>query len=548
MNEFEKFLVANYPDLKVGADVPENILREASIAYQARQEQATQQSTAVLDSIPAVQAAPVISTPNADEASRVSYPQTEFDLFSGQKQDNPLVEVAETIQDEPVQPAARAQEPVQESGDLRGYFQQLLPVVDNYRSRRASIAANNNYRSDAAKRSDLAALDNRLESEITNLQRGNRWDPRLDSMIKAEVEAGVPKVEAVARAFSRYTSADEPLNDGQEAPGADERFNLAEYKRTVGEDTPVAQAGGAFMSNQAWTKLGREVYETPRGMMDAATAVVKASLIDDENAPAAMDNNLQVVESGFDYWRRSEPQRLKIAREVLGDRAGDTSDLTELKRSMSDSQSSQYKDLLTRAGLRNPEIIPVITKGPGAVNNDEILRRVQMASQMDIPLLDVSFDEKTGARSAQSVNMNPTVAASYMRTYGPKAESGEEDRATRLQKIIDDPDAPLADRAQAEVALSREKSPGIVASVVGAVGGLLKSDPELAQLQAEYESLANSVFDPPFRQSGYTWRSKVPPKGNRKTGVSDETLEKTVYTLEDLRKRINARRQSLQKK
>ena len=328
----------------------------------------------------------------------------------------------------------------------------------------------------------------------------------------------------------------------------DKRFDLAEYKRTVGEDTPVAQAGGAFMSNQAWNKLGREVYETPRGMMDAATAAVKASMVDDDNAPGTLDNNIQVVESGFDYWRKSEPQRLKIAREVLGDRAGDTTDLTELKRSMSDSESLRYKDLLTKTGLRNPEIIPIITKGPGAVNNDEILRRVQMASQMDIPLLDVSFDEKTGARSAQSVNMNPTVAASYMRTYGPKDEPVVEDRVTRLQETIDNPNTPLADRAQAEVALSREKSPGIVASVVGAVGGLLKSDPELSQLQAEYESLANSVFDPPFRQSGYTWRSKVPPKGNRKTGVSDETLEKTVYTLEDLRKRINARRQSLQKK
>jgi hypothetical protein len=328
----------------------------------------------------------------------------------------------------------------------------------------------------------------------------------------------------------------------------DKRFDLAEYKRTVGEDTPVAQAGGAFMSNQAWNKLGREVYETPRGMMDAATAAVKASMVDDDNAPGTLDNNIQVVESGFDYWRKSEPQRLKIAREVLGDRAGDTTDLTELKRSMSDSESLRYKDLLTKTGLRNPEIITIITKGPGAVNNDEILRRVQMASQMDIPLLDVSFDEKTGARSAQSVNMNPTVAASYMRTYGPKDEPVVEDRVTRLQETIDNPNTPLADRAQAEVALSREKSPGIVASVVGAVGGLLKSDPELSQLQAEYESLANSVFDPPFRQSGYTWRSKVPPKGNRKTGVSDETLEKTVYTLEDLRKRINARRQSLQKK
>lgn len=504
--------------------------------FQGSQAAATQQATQVLQAVPA--------TPNADEASRVSYPQTEFDLLSGRKQDNPVVEFADSVEDEPVQPAARAQEPE----DLRGFYQQLLPVVDNYRARRASIEGDKNYRSVSARMSDLAALDNRLETEITNLQRENRWDPRLDSLIKAEVERGVPKVEAVARAFNRYASEDDSLGAAQGVPSTDERFNLAEYKRTVGEGTPVAEAGGAFMSNQAWTKLGRDVYETPRGMIDAATEAVKSAKIDDENAPATVENNLRVVESGFDYWRRSEPQRLKLAREVLGDRAEDTNDLTELKRSMSDSQAVKYKRLLNEAGLPNPEIIPVVTKGPGALNNEEILRRVQLASQMDVPLLEVSYDEKTGSPLVESVRMNPTVVASYMRTYGPKDEPEEEDRLTRLQKIIDDPDAPLADRAQAEAALSKARQPGLVGSVVSAVGGLLKSDPELSQLQAEYENLANSVFDPPFRQSGYTWRSKVPPKGNRKEGVSDETLDKAVYTLEDLRKRINARRQSLQKK
>jgi hypothetical protein len=522
-------------------DTPEN--RQKLQVLQSEFEQSRRSpapSASVFDDLPETSMSASPAMP-----ATTSMPDEDFSSLVPQPSENALVGFA----NEESRATAPATQPEREPLDYDG----LLGVLSVRQLDLQGVPPKTDR--DGWKRANNALMQRFVDSSDDLAKFGIVDMATFDVLAREPYDVSRRAVENAKRAIEEGRAPDWDLavksakeQTSETGTNEDKRFDLAEYKRTVGEDTPVAQAGGAFMSNQAWNKLGREVYETPRGMMDAATAAVKASLVDDDNAPGTLDNNIQVVESGFDYWRKSEPQRLKIAREVLGDRAGDTTDLTELKRNMSDSESLKYKDLLTKAGLSNPEIIPIITKGPGAINNDEILRRVQMASQMDIPLLDVSFDEKTGARSAQSVNMNPTVAASYMRTYGAKAEPSEKDRVTRLQEIIDDPDAPLADKAQAEVALSREKSPGIVASVVGAVGGLLKSDPELSQLQAEYESLANSVFDPPFRQSGYTWRSKVPPKGNRKTGVSDETLEKTVYTLEDLRKRINARRQSLQKK
>jgi hypothetical protein len=536
MNEFEKFLVANYPNLKVGQDVPEDILREASIAYQARQEQATQQSTAVLDSVPAVQAATV--TPNADEASRVSYPQTEFDLLSGRKQENPLVEFAETVQDEPAQPTARAQEPVQESGDLRGYFQQLLPVVDNYRSVRASIEADKSYRSVSARTSALTALDNRLETEITNLQRENRWDPNLDSMIRVEVESGVPKVEAVARAFSRYSSADPSsasMGTATTPDSKEDEFitadNLAKAQERLGETDPGVQMMRALYANKTRQQAIETARSTPGAVRDAALASVRYAQSEDVEARDLFDKNALLVKESYNAYEANEPKRLALARQLLGDKAPDSNDLGEITSKFTDTQAARFNQALKQNGLdERPEAVSIVTGGPDALTQEESWRRVQKARKLGVPLVEYGLDDKGNPTANQTV-----VDANTLKLYAKKFSGSGSDTAPGRDQLraemLKDLEATASDMSKTVLERARAKSEiAKIQEAVSRQGAAIERDQNIETKQQERQTLLNEfneLYDLTATGGAFA-------KVGRNPVLDDSTFEESLSRLEEL--------------
>lgn len=319
---------------------------------------------------------------------------------------------------------------------------------------------------------------------------------------------------------------------------------------TLGDVSPVVSQAKAKLENQERSRFRQQALMTPNAVKEASNVLVGLT---QEEAPddVKLQANLDTVTGAYDYWRGYQDQRAGVARSILGDRAGDLTDQAQLEARMTDDQARRFKAEISKRGVPtvNPEVVPIVTSGPNALKGDEIFSRVTQAYRMGVPVLEYGISED-GKPSAQSIILDKNTVTAYAKRYSGNNEPPPEqvDRRTRLEEMAKGDDLLTSIQAEQELAkMSDTESIGQkVMGAVGAVADMFKTDPESAKYQAEYEALANATFDPPFRQSGYTWRSPLPSKDNRKLGVSDANFQKAVTVLEDLKRKMKDRNTALQ--
>lgn len=524
--------------------VPRAEAQAAVDDYLARQSEATQQATQVLDSVQ-----PAAMAPNATAAT-AGFSDDDFGLRPPRARD-PIMETVEAVdatQPAPqtqAQPQATTQQGLDPMTALRVFVEEdIAPKIGEWRGRYqqiADVAASGGFKSQAERGNRENEIDREIESLITELSLRDYWDPATQEMYKKQVDSGTPRVDAFTRSLDRIIRPSQGGTATAEATGmtTDDVINpdnIAKIKNQVGEMDTGVRMQEALLANNTRQQAIDAAYRNPISIFNAAKASVRYAQSEDIEAQDLFDKNALLVKEAYKAYEEDKPRRIALARDVLGEDAPEFDDLDELTGKITDTQRARLAKVLKENNVRHSPVAVVIQEtGEGALSKSENFRRVQKARRLGVPVIEYGVNDK-GSPTANQTLVSDDLLDEYAKRFaegdGANRDELREQKIRDLNKIINDPKKSVIERANAEDQLFKVQEP-----VRQQEEEAQKRGPQQAREQ-ERQALINDfneLFDLTVTGGPISGRQRNP-------ALKDETFKESLTKLKELADQLGGMR------
>lgn len=238
------------------------------------------------------------------------------------------------------------------------------------------------------KRSNIIGLDmlEMVESRVKALQENRSTLKDPEQRIR---------FNEIAQANPQLTP-DEVLSQTLSSGGGrgGSSFNqLKEAKGVLPDGDPAVRQLEQRASRQTQQGLALEIASNPQEQVDIAIAAQNALTGGDLDGQETFEVNLSKLRASQKIIRDNDDKQVGMLRGILGEAAGNSTNVSELVQSLTDDQARQFAAMKREAGIMDSRPGAVVIE-PGVQTNEEIRRLLTTAAQSNALVLEINEGKK----------------------------------------------------------------------------------------------------------------------------------------------------------
>jgi hypothetical protein len=363
------------------------------------------------------------------------------------------------------------------------------------------------------------------------------YQDRAWKLVRQQIERGeeptwMSALETVRKGADATATTSETGTTKDGSPTPIDR--LKDAKSVLGETDPAVQQQQERVSRQIQKELGFEIAGNRQEQKDIALAAANALTADPVEGATKFETNLAKLEASQRVLRDNEDAQIAMLRGILGEDAGNSTNVRELVATLNDEQARQFAGMKREAGLSDMNLGAVVIR-PGVMTNEEIRRNLTNAIQSNALVLDVRGG-KDGMK-ATSAYQTPESYRALMKEFadpepGQAAPPSESEKLKQLQEVIKDPARPIVERASAQTEIAKiQKS-------------LAQKGPNRSEEEVKAARQSRQVMLDEFKALFDVTSAREPAlKGvfspiKRNPALDDKTYEESLIRLEELAARL----------